>query len=229
MVRCGSGYCPKGKKTIRKGKKPLQWLVVSFFTGLFALIAVLFSKDQEPDKVTRRKTQYIGFFFLAILLILAFPIWQLLYRNFQTTISQKQQVDQRIKLLKSQVEVNLQQCHYSYGIDGTSFGMTVEFTNKGPVAINPPSTVWLLYKNKVCDKKSISESAIPKQKLFSSRSDGRWFGCSVELPASPKDAERINRPFSILFTPEDKKEPLNKKDAVVLYEGNTKECSVAVE
>lgn len=122
--------------------------------------------------------------------------------------------------------VNLQQCHHSYGVDGTKFGITTVITNTGSI-VAPPATVWLFYDNRICDKKNLDKSYLPNDALFKNYSDGRWFTCSVELPPVPKDAEKINKVFKLVFTTGNQ-DPI--KEGVLMFSGSTKSsCGVAVE
>lgn len=127
-------------------------------------------------------------------------------------------------------KVDIQQCYHSYTakVDpGTHFGITAEITNIGAV-INLPLTIWLLYDNKICDKKELDKSYGPNEILFKDvPDDGRFFGCDVELPGIPEEAEKINKPFKLLYTT-GKQNPFQK--GVTFFSGKTKEfCSVCVE
>lgn len=155
---------------------------------------------------------------LVVLAIFASSVFYYFYRQ------QTQQIGRTNSGEK--FKVNLQQCHHSYGINGTKFGITTEITNMGPIVM-PPATIWLLYDNKVCDKKNLDKSYLLGEVLFKNSSDGRWFTCNVELPTVPKDAEKINKTFKLIYTTGKQDSP---EEGVTIFSGNTKElCGVAVE
>jgi hypothetical protein len=127
-------------------------------------------------------------------------------------------------------KVDLQQCCHSYTAQvdpGTHFGITAEITNIGTV-INPPLTIWLLYDNKICDKRELDKSYGPNEILFKDiPNDGRFFRCDVELPGIPAEAKKINKLFKLLYTI-GKQNPFQK--GATFFSGKTKEfCGVCVE
>jgi len=124
------------------------------------------------------------------------------------------------------LKAELKDCAYGYTAkvnSGTHFGITAKFTNSD-IALNLPLTIWLIYDNKVCDKKELDKTYYPGETIFGADC---YLGCDVELPGVPAEAKKIDRSFKIKYTL-GKQNPI--AEGVLIYSGNTKEfCRVCVE
>lgn len=126
-------------------------------------------------------------------------------------------------------DVKIQNCFYIYGVNGNGFFVETSVTNMG-TTVSPPLTIWLLHDNKICDKIVLDKSYSANEILFKDNPYDNAFGLGCEvtfLPPNPEDAEKINKPFQIVYTT-DSQDPL--KDGFAIFSSNTKKiCGVAVE
>lgn len=126
-------------------------------------------------------------------------------------------------------DAKIQNCHYLYGVNRNSFFVETSITNMGPI-VSPPLTIWLLLDNEICDKIELDKSYSTNEILFKDNPYDNAFGLGCEatfLPPVPEDAEKINKPFQIVYTT-DGQNPF--KEGFVIFSSYTKKiCGVAVE
>lgn len=120
----------------------------------------------------------------------------------------------------------IHKCFFSYHAKvnpGTFFGVYATIKNKSKPT-KPNAAIYLVYDNKIIDKKVLKHKYEPEEIIF----ENKYFGGKVDLPPVPEEAKKINKEFSLIYALSSQ-DPL--KNGIIILNDLTKNynCNVFIE